>query len=223
MEEEQYKVMISSSVNGFEGMLNLIEKRIESYDGGYEIILSSSGKIKVNPHLGNFENCFKAVEACDVFLGIIRTDCGTGREGDSSITFDEFKHARELNKPCWFIIDNKVKYYKSLLRTLVLREHPTTKDEDLYTFIASYYDRIIRNREKLPRVLDLYESFDFRTFDPLCFDMEDFVNHKGTPKSEVTNNWMQYCNFDKPEEIFDFIDHNIGDKKFIDKIVKGII
>ena len=29
--EERYKVMISSSVNGYEAMLRLIEKRIEGY------------------------------------------------------------------------------------------------------------------------------------------------------------------------------------------------
>ena len=221
--EERYKVMISSSVNGFEGMLSLFEKRVEGY--GYDVILSMSGKIKVNPHLGNFENCLKAVEECDVFLGIIRTDCGTGREGDSSITFDEFKRARELGKPCWFIIDNKVKYFKTLLRTLILREHPIVTDEDLREFIASYYDRKVRNREEkqLPRVLDLFNSKDFRTVDPLCLEMEDFVNHKGIPKSEVKNNLMQYCNFDKPEEIFDFIDRNIGNIQFVDDIVRGLI
>lgn len=218
---ERYKVMISSSMNGFEGMLSLFEKRIEGF--GYDVILSMSGKIKVNPHLGNFDNCLKAVEECDVFLGIIRTDCGTGREGDSCITFDEFKYARKLGKPCWFIIDNKVKYYKYLLRNLNLREHPTTKDDDLKGFIESYYDRKVRNREDLPRVLELYKSKEHRIFDPLCFEMEDFVNHKGTPKSEVKNNWMQYCNFDKPQESFDFIDRNIGNKQFVDDIIKGVI
>ena len=155
--DERYKVMISSSVNGFEGMLSLFEKRIEGY--GYDVILSMSGKMKVNPHLGNFDNCLKAVEECDVFLGIIRTDCGTGLEGESCITFKEFKYARELCKPCWFIIDNRIKYYKNLLRNLVLREHPITKDDDLNKFIASYYDKKIKSREEnqLPRVLDLYK------------------------------------------------------------------
>ena len=219
--EERYKVMISSSVNGFEGMLRLFEKRIEGY--GYDVILSMSGKIKVNPHLGNFANCLKAVEECDAFLGIIRTDCGTGRGGERCITFDEFKYARELGKPCWFIIDKKVKYFKELLKTLILREHPTATDKDLQDFLASYYDKKMRNRESLPRVLELYMSKDLRAFDPLCFEMEDFVNHKGIPKSEVKNNWMQYCNFEKPEESFDFIECNLGNTEFVDNIIKGVI
>ncbi len=218
---ERYKVMISSSVNGYEAMLRLFEKRIEGY--GYDVILSMSGKIKVNPHLGNYANCLKAVGECDAFFGIIRTDCGTGRAGESSITFEEFKCARELNKPCWYIIDTKVKFYRGLLKTLVLNEHPTCKDEDLRSFLASYYDRKVRNREKLPRVLELYKSRDIRAFDPLCFEMEDFVNHKGIPKSEVKNNWMQYCDFDKPDESFDFIDRNLGNIKFVDDIIKGVI
>lgn len=218
---ERYKVMISSSVNGYEAMLRLIEKRIEGH--GYDIIMSMNGKIKVNPHLGNYANCLKAVEDCDVFFGIIRTDCGTGRDGESSITFEEFKYARKLGKPCWFIIDSKVKIYKSLLRTLILNEHPTATDEDLREFIAAYYDRKVRNREELPRVLELYKSKSLHDFDPLCFEMEDFVNHKGIPKSEVKNNWMQYCDFEKPEESFDFIDSNLGDTKFVDEVIKGVI
>lgn len=219
--EDKYKVMISSSVNGFEAMLHLYEKRLEYY--GYDVILSMSGKIKVNPHLGNFENCLKAVEECDAFLGFIRTDCGTGREGDSCITFDEFKYARKLCKPCWFIIDNKVKYYKKLVRILELREKTLTDDEEFNSFTASFYDRKVRSREKLPHVLEVYQSKEIRTFDPLCFEMEDFVNHKGIPKSEVKNNWMQYCNFDKPEESFDFIDRNLGNTQFVDDIIKGVI
>lgn len=218
---ERYKVMISSSVNGYEAMLRLFEKRLESY--GYDVILSMSGNIKVNPHLGNYANCLKAVEECDAFFGIIRTDCGTGRAGDSSITFEEFKLARELNKPCWYIIDTKVKFYKGLLKTLVLNEHPTCKDEDLRSFMVSYYDRKVRNREKLPRVLELYKSENIRAFDPLCFEMEDFVNHKGVPKSEVKNNWMQYCDFENPEESFNFIDRNFGNPQFVDDIIKGVI
>lgn len=218
---ERYKVMISSSVNGYEAMLRLFEKRLESY--GYDVILSMSGKIKVNPHLGNYANCLKAVEECDAFFGIIRTDCGTGRAEDSSITFEEFKLARELNKPCWYIIDTKVKFYKSLLKALVLNEYPTCKDEDLRSFIGSYYDRKVRNREKLPCVLELYKSENIRAFDPLCFEMEDFVNHKGVPKSEVKNNWMQYCDFENPEESFNFIDRNFGNSQFVDDIIKGVI
>ena len=53
---------------------------------GYNVWDSHLGTIKVNPKLSNLENCLKAVEDCDLFLGIIRTQCGTGYIGDKNIT-----------------------------------------------------------------------------------------------------------------------------------------
>lgn len=214
-----YSVMISSSVNGYEDTLKTIEGMLNSM--GYDVIMSMSGNIKVNPHLHNFDNCLNAVEECDLFLGIIRPDCGSGREGQGCITFEEFKRARELDKPCWFVIDSRIKHYKNLMKSLVLREHPNTHDEELNQYVATYYDRKVRNRERLPRVMQLYESTNLRMFDPLCFDMEDFVNHKGMPRENITNNWMQYC--DGILDIQKYLEKNFGDKDFIDAIMKGEI
>lgn len=208
--------MISSSVNGFEDQLLQIESVFTSL--GYMVVMSMSGTMKVNPHLHNFDNCMKAVEGCDVFFGIIRPDCGTGRLDEECVTFQEFKYARELNKPCWYVIDNKIKTYKTLLKSLILREFPDTNDDDLNTTITSYYDRQVRERKCLPRVLDIFESKDLRQFDPVCFKMEDFVNHKGMPKENITNNWMQYCN--NLLEIARYIQTNFEDKDFIDSIIK---
>lgn len=208
--------MISSSVNGFEDQLLQIESVFTSL--GYMVVMSMSGTMKVNPHLHNFDNCMKAVEGCDVFFGIIRPDCGTGRLDEECVTFQEFKYARELNKPCWYVIDNKIKTYKTLLKSLILREFPDTNDDDLNATITSYYDRQVRERKCLPRVLDIFESKDLRQFDPVCFKMEDFVNHKGMPKENITNNWMQYCN--NLLEIARYIQTNFEDKDFIDSIIK---
>lgn len=208
--------MISSSVNGFEDQLLQIESVFTSL--GYMVVMSMSGTMKVNPHLHNFDNCMKAVEGCDVFFGIIRPDCGTGRLDKECVTFQEFKYARELNKPCWYVIDNKIKTYKTLLKSLILREFPDTNDDDLNATITSYYDRQVRERKCLPRVLDIFESKDLRQFDPVCFKMEDFVNHKGMPKENITNNWMQYCN--NLLEIARYIQTNFEDKDFIDSIIK---
>ena len=148
--------MISSSVNGFEDQLLQIESVFTSL--GYMVVMSMSGTMKVNPHLHNFDNCMKAVEGCDVFFGIIRPDCGTGRLDKECVTFQEFKYARELNKPCWYVIDNKIKTYKTLLKSLILREFPDTNDDDLNATITSYYDRQVRERKCLPRVLDINGS-----------------------------------------------------------------
>jgi len=162
----------------------------------------------------------KAVEDCDLFFGIIRPDCGTGRVGSESITFQEFKHARKCHKPCWYVIDSQIKSYKKLLKTLVLREFPDTRDEDLNFAISAYYDKQVRGRKQLPKVLDIFETKDFRQFDPLCFEMEDFVNQKGMPKETITNNWMQYC--DHELDIANFIHTNFGDRVFIEDILKEV-
>lgn len=215
----QYTVMVSSSVNGFEDTLLTIEGILNGW--GYDVMMSMLGTMKVNPHLHNFDNCMKAVEECDLFVGIIRPDCGTGKVEDGCVTFDEFKKARELKKPCWFIIDKRVKHYRDLLRALELMEHPSTTDADLNEFMPKYYDRKVRTREKLPIVQQLYKAKDIHKFDPLCFEMEDFVNHKGQPKEQITNNWMQYCS--DINEIKKFLDKNLGNKEFIDDIIKGVI
>lgn len=215
-EEKRYSVMISSSVNGFEDQLKRIE--VEFKNLGYAVVLSMSGTMKVDPRLNNFDNCLKAVENCDLFFGVIRPDCGTGRMGEKSITFNEFMHARECHKPCWFVIDNKIKVYKELLKTLVLKEHPNMSDDEMNKAIAAYYDKKIRSREKLPKVLDVFGTKDLHKFDPLCFEMEDFVNHKGIPREEVVNNWMQYCNSEL--EIATFIHTNFSDISYIENILK---
>lgn len=217
--DERIKVMVSSSVNGYEDQLESIEAMLKGW--GYDVLMSMSGTIKVNPHLHNYENCLKAVEECNLFIGIIRPDCGSGREGNGCITFEEFKKARELNKPCWFIVDSRIKCYRDLMKSLELREHPQTGDEDLDSFIPLYYDRKIRNRERLPIVDKLYKSKDLHKFDPLCFKMEDFVNHKGEKRENITNNWMQYC--EGLSEIYKFLESNLGNKDFVNDILKGVI
>lgn len=105
-----------------------------------------------------------------------------------------------------------------MLKSLVLREFPDTKDEDLNNAITSFYDNTIRQRKKLPRVLDLFETKDLHLFDPLCFVMEDFVNHKGLPKEGITNNWMHYYNHEL--DIAKYIRTNFEDKEFIANILK---
>ena len=54
------------------------------------------GAIRVHPRLSNLENCLRAVEECDLFLGIIRPYMGTGNTGETNITFEEIKRAIEL-------------------------------------------------------------------------------------------------------------------------------
>lgn len=94
----EYTIMVSSSVNGFETQLNLIFTYLTQL--GFNVVMSKEGTLKVSPRLGSFGSCLKAVEDCDLFFGIIRKNCGTGRMDECSITFEEFKRARKCGKPC---------------------------------------------------------------------------------------------------------------------------
>ena len=66
---EEYSIMVSSSVHGFETELELIDAYLTQL--GFKVVMSKSGTLKVNPRYGNFKNCLDAVEECDLFLGII--------------------------------------------------------------------------------------------------------------------------------------------------------
>lgn len=63
-------IILSSSVYGFERDISQIGALLGEM--GYNLWNSHLGTIKVNPKLSNLENCLKAVEDCDLFLGIIR-------------------------------------------------------------------------------------------------------------------------------------------------------
>lgn len=114
MEGDKIKIMISSSVYGFEVEIKQIATLLRTL--GYEVMNSYCNTIPVSPKKSNLENCIDAVEKCDLFLGFIRTNCGTGNIGDKNITFEEFKKAIELDKPYWFMVEKDVVFGRRLFR-----------------------------------------------------------------------------------------------------------
>ena len=106
--------MLSSSIYGFEDNIKQVASYLESL--GYDVISSLLGTVKVNPNLSNLDNSIRAVEECDIFLGFIRTYCGTGNIGEKNITFEEFKHAISLDKPYWFMAEHDVMFCRNLFR-----------------------------------------------------------------------------------------------------------
>lgn len=67
-----------------------------------------------------FDNCLKAVEKCDLFLGILTTHYGSGKESKDklSITHQEALKAIQLNKPRWFLAHDHLPFAKTLLTNL---------------------------------------------------------------------------------------------------------
>ena len=208
-------IMVSSSMYGFKDQILTIRDYLVSI--GYNVITSLDGTIFADPHLGNFENCLNAVEACDVFLGIIRPYCGTGKSEDGSITFQEFQHARSCHKPSWFVIDSRVGHFRDLFFALKLKR--SVGYDEMNRAMQCWVEQFCKDKNKKPGVLDLFEPDRTRRFfDPECFAMQDFVNQKDVPRDEVVNNWMQ--DFDDITDIHRFLRSQFSDKNKIEQIIK---
>lgn len=75
-------IMVSTSMYGFENEISQVCVLLKYLC--YNEWNSHLGTIRVNSALSNLENCMKAVEDCDLFLGIIRTQCGKGYIDDNN-------------------------------------------------------------------------------------------------------------------------------------------
>lgn len=139
-------IMISSSVYGFEDTISQICALLNEL--GYNVWNSHIGTIRVNSKLSNMENCIKAVEECDLFLGIIRTQCGTGYIGDRNITFEEMKKAIELKKPYWFLVHRDVTFARKLFRKIEQPENIKFKDKRFFDPLCiEMLDSVIKSKD----------------------------------------------------------------------------
>ena len=108
------KIMVASTIYGFEDQLNQICAALKVY--GYQVLNSHLKTIPVDPAKSNLENCLLAVETCDVFFGIVRSQYGSGIIGEISITHEEMRKAIELKKPRWFVAHRDITVARQLLR-----------------------------------------------------------------------------------------------------------
>jgi hypothetical protein len=114
-------IMVSSTVYGIEELLDRIYTLLTTF--GYEVWMSHKGTMPVQSNLSAFENCLRAVERCDLFLGLITQYYGSGKDSsDISITHQEFRKAVELNKPRWLLSHDYVVFARSLLKNLKYHE-----------------------------------------------------------------------------------------------------
>jgi len=96
-------VMVSSTVYGIEELLERIYAILTRF--GYEVWMSHKGTVPVISTRSAFDNCLHSVEQCDLFLSLITTHYGSGKEYAAalSITHRELLRAIELNKPRWIL------------------------------------------------------------------------------------------------------------------------
>lgn len=189
-------VLVSSTVYGIEELLERIYAILTAF--GYEVWMSHRGTLPVRSDKTAFENCLAAVDDCDLFLGIITSDYGSGKAGDEiSITHQELKRAVERRKPRWLLSHQNVVFARRLLRDL---GHATPEKRAKLKL-----ERGAKSISDL-RVIDMYEEAILDT----------------RPLSERHGNWVQEfrtdedallfasAQFSRYQEVEKFITENLG-------------
>lgn len=173
---KQLTVMVSSTVYGVEELLDRVYSLLTAF--GYEVWMSHKGTVPVSSNETAFESCLKAVEKCDLFLGIITPQYGSGvDETGLSITHQEMKKAIELNKPRWFLAHDQVVFARRLLMDLGYKTQEQRSELTLRKGASS-----ISNI----KVIDLYEN---ATMEQL-------------PLDDRQGNWVQKFDRDDDANLF---------------------
>jgi len=146
-------VMVSSTVYGIEELLDRIYGLLTGPGFEYEVWMSHKGTLPVFSKHSAYENCLEAVKKCDLFLGIITPQYGSGQDKDDpeslSITHKEIIKAIELNKPRWLLSHDHVVYARKLLADLSYKGIEGRKKLSLKEGSSSLDDM---------RVLQMYED-----------------------------------------------------------------
>jgi hypothetical protein len=170
------RVFVASTVYNFEYQLKKIYELLDSF--GYDVLMSHKGTILLDSLQSNLKNCTDGVEECDVFVGFIRPDYGSGvlEKGGKSITHYEFETAFARNIPRFVLADYRVEFTRALFRNSFFIEDSTEKRID--------FDKV---------------SFEANgVMDTRCVRMyNEAINDKERAASKRTGNWVQpYINYD---------------------------
>lgn len=174
------KIMVSSSIYGFENDLTQICALLKKM--GYEVLNSYIGTIKTTSENSPLENCIHAVEKCDLFLGIIRTNCGTGYIEDKNITFEEMKKAVEMGKPYWFLAHRDVVFARQLLKHVKRPKSIKFKDKKFFDPLCiEMYNYVIKDTVPIGErkgnwVQEFYKFDEMVTYIKTQFGDKDYIN-----------------------------------------------
>lgn len=109
-------IMVSSPVDGIE---DLLEQIFAILSVEFTVWMSYKGTVPVDSKKSNFENCIDAVQECDMFLGILTTSYGSGKDGNQpSITHQEVREVLKRDIPRWFLAHRDVELAYDLVRNL---------------------------------------------------------------------------------------------------------
>ena len=188
--DNQIKVMVASTVYGFEDQLSTICATLSTLD--YAVINSHIGTVRVDPHKSNIVNCLNAVKQCDAFIGIIRPYYGTGNIDERNITFEEMKLAIELDKPYWFLVHRDVVFTRQLKKYMYYLDGKGKQQNNVKIKKSPVFDE---------RTLDIYNH----------------VLKEGKPITTRTGNWAQ--EFYRLDEALTYVTAQFEDLSFIESII----
>lgn len=148
--EKKLTVLVSSTVYGIEELLDRIYGILTGIGFNYEVWMSHKGTVPVFSTHSAYENCICAVKECDLFLGIITTNYGSGiQKNGLSITHNEIIKAIEINKPRWLLSHDHVVFARKLLEDLGYKGQEGREKLSLKNGASSIADM---------RVLQMYED-----------------------------------------------------------------
>jgi hypothetical protein len=203
--KKRQKLMLASTVYGFEDQLSKIISDLEPKD--YTILNSFHGSIKVNPNLSNLANCIQSVHDTDLFVGLIRPFYGTGNirdkeainPEDKNITFEEIRKAIELEKPRWFYVHRDVDFGYKIVDYI---EVNVTEDEKKSGKIVN------KNGLKANALVDV------STIDLYNYVIQNHINNV----AKRNGNWVQ--EFLIPAEALRYIQTQFQDNTFIKSLIQ---
>ncbi|ENM5813844.1 DUF4062 domain-containing protein [Shewanella baltica] len=188
-------VMVSSTVYGVEELLDRVYSLLTAF--GYEVWMSHKGTVPVSSNETAFESCLKAVEKCDLFLGIITPQYGSGVDATGlSITHQEMKKAIELNKPRWFLAHDHVVFARKLLNDLwCVDDDENARDENGKRVKGPFVGTEGRSKLKLSRKASSIS--DIRVI-----QMYEDATMEQLPQDDRQGNWVQKFDRDDDANLF---------------------
>lgn len=203
--KQKLSIMVSSSVYGYEDLLEQIFAVLNKF--GYDVWMSHRGTVQVWSSDHAFDSSLQAVEKCDLFLGLIFPQYGSGvTKGELSITHKEFLRAIELNKPRWFLAHEYVVFARQLLRGL---GHDTSAKREALTFSGAGALRDLR-------VIDMYDAATRE-------EIEDLLDRKGNwvQKFDSTDDALLFttAQFHRYREIEQYLRENFADPISVEEAI----
>jgi hypothetical protein len=117
------RVFVASTVYNFEHILKQVYELLDSY--GYDVCMSHMGTILLDSSQSNLDNCVNAVNECDIFVGFIRPNYGSGvlEKDGKSITHFEFETAFVRNIPRFVLADYRVVFTRAFTGSISISDN----------------------------------------------------------------------------------------------------